>query len=118
MDENFITLIDNLTENGEKNYFPFHGDLSDADYNDSLLSSDGGAYSVSKVNITIGIVALFFWTLLMGVHVYCVLHTRVSSITLCCTLAVPIIVDAICYWILFGLVESSSLRGNINMCDF
>jgi hypothetical protein len=51
-----------------KNGIPMHGYLIDADCDDSLFSTKAGYYSVSRVNIAIGQVALVIWRLLLILH--------------------------------------------------
>ena len=46
-----------------------HGYLEDADCNDSLLSQKAGRYSVSRINIAIGQVALVIWRMLLILHI-------------------------------------------------
>ena len=48
---------------------PMHGYLEDADCNDSLLSQKAGRYSVSRINIAIGQVALVIWRMLLILHI-------------------------------------------------
>ena len=60
------SLLNNTTEN-----MPRHGALdhpSDERYSDSLFSTNAGGYSVSKVNITIGIIGVFVFLLLNALH--------------------------------------------------
>ena len=50
---------------------PRHGKLDyppDERYSDSLFSTNAGGYSVSKVNITIGIIGVFVFLLLNALH--------------------------------------------------
>lgn len=52
---------------------PCHGnlpDLEDKKKSDYILSPLAGRYSVSKINITIGIVALLFWCCLNILHIH------------------------------------------------
>ena len=49
---------------------PVFGMLEERDINDSLLSTKGGNFSVSKVNIFIGQITGFVWIILAGVHLY------------------------------------------------
>lgn len=48
---------------------PMHGYLEDTDCDDSLLSQKAGRYSVSKINIAIGQVALVIWRMLLILHI-------------------------------------------------
>jgi len=65
-----------------------HGPLSN-----SLFSSKGGGYSVSRVNIAIGQVSLIVWLVLYYAHVYA-LYISNYTITCCCgkDLTLPIII--------------------------
>jgi hypothetical protein len=59
-------LLDNSSEN-----LPRHGNLEyppNEIYSDSLFSTYAGGYSVSKVNITIGIISMFVFSLLNAFH--------------------------------------------------
>jgi len=56
-------------QNREEQHIPIHGYLRKGKTNSFLLSPKGGAYSVSKVNILIGVVFLFFWLLAQIFHV-------------------------------------------------
>jgi hypothetical protein len=47
---------------------PMHGYLEEADCDDSLFSTSAGYYSVSRVNIAIGQVAMVIWRLLFILH--------------------------------------------------
>ena len=57
-------------------YFPRHGHLSEiSDYtDDSIFSSKSGEYSVSKVNIAIGLFGFFFWEAIAFTHLTFFLH--------------------------------------------
>ncbi|MGP1457828.1 MAG: RipA family octameric membrane protein [Treponema sp.] len=57
----------NLIEKEKISYF---GNLEERDIDDSLLSTKGGNFSVSKVNIFIGQITGLVWIVLAGVHVY------------------------------------------------
>lgn len=60
------SLLNNTTEN-----MPRHGKLDyplGDRYSDSLFSTNAGGYSVSKVNITIGIIGVFVFLLLNALH--------------------------------------------------
>jgi len=48
---------------------PMHGSLVDTDCDDSLFSQKAGRYSVSKINIAIGQVALVIWRMLLILHI-------------------------------------------------
>lgn len=54
----------------EKNSFvPYHGNLPNPyKMNDSVLNTSAGYYSVSKINICIGIIGLFAWSIINVVH--------------------------------------------------
>lgn len=49
---------------------PFFGNLDDKDLSNSLISTKGGVYSVSRINIIIGQVSCFAWMILAGIHFY------------------------------------------------
>lgn len=60
------SLLNNTTEN-----MPRHGVLyhpSDERYSDNIFSTNAGGYSVSKVNITIGIIGVFVFSILNVIH--------------------------------------------------
>jgi len=60
------SIFDNINKD-----LPCHGDLEyppDDRYSDSLFSTHAGGFSVSKVNITIGIIGIFVFLLLNGLH--------------------------------------------------
>ena len=54
----------------EKNSFvPYYGNLPKPyEMNDSVLNTSAGNYSVSKINICIGIIGLFAWSIINVVH--------------------------------------------------
>lgn len=61
---------------------PCHGnlpDLEDKKKSDYILSPLAGRYSVSKINITIGIVALLFWCCLNILHIHDVVPNYIGN---------------------------------------
>ena len=69
----------NLTVDDTK--VPCHGnlpDLEDKKKSDYILSPLAGRYSVSKINITIGIVALLFWCCLNILHILDVVQNYIG----------------------------------------
>ena len=60
-----LKLFNNITEE-----IPCHGNLKypDYEYSNSIFSTTAGEYSVSKVNIAIGIIGLFVFSLLNPLH--------------------------------------------------
>lgn len=61
---------------------PHHGNLpepKDDDVCDYILSPLAGRYSVSKINITIGIVALLFWCCLNILHIHDVVPNYIGN---------------------------------------
>lgn len=60
-----LKLFNNITEE-----IPCHGNLRypDYEYSNSIFSTSAGEYSVSKVNIAIGIIGLFVFSLLNPLH--------------------------------------------------
>lgn len=59
-------------------YFPRHGHLSEiSDYtDDSIFSSKSGEYSVSKVNIAIGLFGFFFWEAIALTHLILIFNLQ------------------------------------------
>lgn len=51
----------------------YFGSLGEREKNDSLLSTKGGDYSVSRINIFIGQLMCFVWFVLSGIHLYFVI---------------------------------------------
>ncbi len=49
---------------------PYFGNLHEKEIKNSLLSTKGGEYSVSRINIIIGQVSCFAWMALAGIHFY------------------------------------------------
>ena len=65
------------------NDYPRHGVLEyppDDRYSDNLFSTNAGGYSVSKVNITIGIIGVFVFLLLNGLHFAVILKEKFNKI--------------------------------------
>lgn len=60
--------IQALLDYREARHIPIQGYLANGDSNDSILRHKGGAYSMSKVNVTIGQLFLFFWLIAAGTH--------------------------------------------------
>lgn len=49
---------------------PYFGKLHDKAINNSLVSTKGGEYSVSRINIIVGQVTCIAWMVLAGIHFY------------------------------------------------
>lgn len=62
-------LVSNWDNQDKQNQFPTHGELPESNRVSScLLSTDGGRYSVSRINILVGQVSGSFFVLAMTVH--------------------------------------------------
>lgn len=91
----------------------------DLEINDFLLSTKAGAYSVSKINILIGIVLLIIWSVLFLIHliilIYLLCNTKccdkfvICIVLLCMTSLLGYI---IIYYFLTHSAKSSSLTKN------
>lgn len=83
-------LIELIKDDNIHDSIPYFTNLKKRDIDDSLLSTKGGNFSVSKVNIFIGILMCFVWMALACVHgVLLALKTKSS---LCwCGFAIPIV---------------------------
>ena len=59
-------------------YFPRHGFLREisGNTNDSIFSSKSGEYSVSKVNIAIGLFGFFFWEAIAHTHLILIFNLQ------------------------------------------
>ena len=60
------SLLNNTTEN-----MPRHGKLDyppDERYSDNIFSTHAGGYSVARINIAIGIIGIFVFAILNGIH--------------------------------------------------
>ena len=53
---------------GKSRCMPRHGKLPEKEYNQSLLSTKAGKYSVSRVNCVIGIIGIMVWVVLNVIH--------------------------------------------------
>lgn len=63
---------------------PKFGDLYARKTNDSLLSTSGGNFSVSRINIFVGQFICFVWMLISTFHLFHFLAKIVSSLDKCC----------------------------------
>ena len=81
----FDSDLKKIIQSGEIRFF---GSLYDREINNSLMSSKGGEYSVSRVNIFIGQLVCFVWIVLGGIHLFFELQETETS---WCKYAVPFI---------------------------
>ena len=110
-------FVDGFTYAGEMRDFdyglPYHGHLPPLPkekVNDNPLSALAGKYSVSKVNITIGIVSLFAWSILGILHIGKYIETvwKIENIVYCKILSSIFFISAltIIFFILKNLCRS------------
>lgn len=96
-------------------YYPCHGHLPKVEDNklsDFILSPLAGYYSPSKINITIGIVALIFWAFLNILHIIDIIQMHFCN-SLCSfpiSIALAIFTYSFIYFILAIYCKSS--QGN------
>ena len=86
--------------------FPHHGKLptlKPEKYNDNIFSSKAGHYSVSKVNATIGIIALIAFSFLAMFHFEKFLYARLKLSDLQCA------VFSVAHWLFFGAILLATL---------
>ena len=88
---------------------PFFGKLYDKEINNSILSTKGGEYSVSRINIIVGQVACIAWMVLAVVHFYNLVKSMCENkVTMAVAVSGTCIVTYSCVlrWILAFFVHS------------
>lgn len=68
-----------LTQKISEKSIPYFGKLNEKEIKNSLLSTKGGEYSVSRINIIIGQVSCLAWMILAGIHFYNLINSTNSK---------------------------------------
>ena len=96
-------------------YFPRHGflrEISD-NTNDSIFSSKSGEYSVSKVNIAIGLFGFFFWEAIALTHLILIFNLQSRCSEMVFLLPTILFLVSIGWMFFSGYVYSGNNKRNI-----
>lgn len=88
---------------------PYFGNLHEKEIKNSLLSTKGGEYSVSRINIIIGQVSCFAWMALAGIHFYKTLEIIYKDVSSTIWLATSV-VSIVTYTCVLGRILSFFAR--------
>ena len=98
-----------LTQRISEKSIPYFGKLNEKEIKNSLLSTKGGEYSVSRINIIIGQVSCFAWMALAGIHFYKTLEIIYKDVSSTIWLATSV-VSIVTYTCVLGRILSFFAR--------
>ena len=98
-----------LTQRISEKSIPYFGKLNEKEIKNSLLSTKGGEYSVSRINIIIGQVSCFAWMALAGIHFYKTLEIIYKDLSSTIWLATSV-VSIVTYTCVLGRILSFFAR--------
>ena len=98
-----------LTQRISEKSIPYFGKLNEKEIKNSLLSTKGGEYSVSRINIIIGQVSCFAWMALAGIHFYKTLDIIYKDVSSTIWLATSV-VSIVTYTCVLGRILSFFAR--------
>ena len=98
-----------LTQRILNGSIPYFGNLHEKEIKNSLLSTKGGEYSVSRINIIIGQVSCFAWMALAGIHFYKTLEIIYKDVSSTIWLATSV-VSIVTYTCVLGRILSFFAR--------
>ena len=94
-----------LTQRISEKSIPYFGKLNEKEIKNSLLSTKGGEYSVSRINIIIGQVSCLAWMILAGIHFYKTLEIIYKDVSSTIWLATSV-VSIVTYTCVLGRILS------------
>ena len=99
----------------KKDHFPYHGYTPDcicAEWKNSIISSDGGAFSPSRINIVIGIVSFLLFSMLEYFLFVGILLNAVSF-NIVIGSGVIVLSYFVCNYLIYKSVKSDFLQGMV-----
>lgn len=105
--------IEAKLQHREEEQIPIHGYLRKGKTSSSLFSTKGGAYSVSRVNILIGVVFQIFWFFVQLFHVSTLFTLRSVWCRCICSIPIALLINAILMLFLGWKSQSGEARWNI-----